>query len=90
MAFNANCIGRQCHELNKQLQDLHIDVALFSETRLKPHGRFHIQNYHFYRIDREPERKAGTAVAVRKGIPRMHVDLTSPRFCRSDRSLHTY
>jgi hypothetical protein len=42
---------------------------LFSETHLKP------QNYHFYRIDREPERKSGTAVAVRKGIPNMHVDL---------------
>jgi hypothetical protein len=32
LAFNANGIGRQCHELSKQLQDLSIDVALFSET----------------------------------------------------------
>jgi hypothetical protein len=54
---------------------LHIDVALFSETHLKPHERFHIQNYHFYRIDRHPGRKDGTAVAVRKGIPHSHVDL---------------
>jgi hypothetical protein len=44
----------------------YIDVALFSELRLKPLDRFHIQNYHFCRIDREPERKGGTAVAVRK------------------------
>jgi hypothetical protein len=75
IALNANGIARQRHELSKQLQDLHIDVALFSETHLKPHDRFHIQNYHFYRIDRDPKRKGGTAVAVRKGIPHMNVGL---------------
>jgi hypothetical protein len=37
--------------------------------------RFFIQNYHFYRIDRFPGKKGGTAVAVRKGIPHNHVDL---------------
>jgi hypothetical protein len=57
------------------MQDLHIDVVLFSETHLKPHERFHIQNYHFYRIDHHQGRKGGTAVAVRKGIPHSHVDL---------------
>jgi hypothetical protein len=50
-------------------------VALFSETHLKPHERFYISNYHFYRIDRHPEIKGGTAVAVRKGISHKHVDL---------------
>jgi hypothetical protein len=40
IAFNANGILRQRYELSKQLQDLHIDVALFSETNLKPHERF--------------------------------------------------
>jgi hypothetical protein len=69
IAFNGNGILRQRYELSKQLQDLHIDVALFSETHLKPHERFYIQNYHFYRIDRHPGRKGGTAVAVRKDIP---------------------
>jgi hypothetical protein len=73
--FNANGILRQCYELNKQLQDLHIDVALFSETHLKPHERFSFQNYHFYRNDCQPGRKGGTAVAVKKGIPHNHVDL---------------
>jgi hypothetical protein len=29
LTFNAN-------ELSKQLQDIHIDIALFSETHLKP------------------------------------------------------
>jgi hypothetical protein len=36
IAFNVNNIWRQRYEINKQLQDSHIDVALFSETHLKP------------------------------------------------------
>jgi hypothetical protein len=34
IALIANDIARQRYELSKQLQDLHIDVALFSETHL--------------------------------------------------------
>jgi hypothetical protein len=45
--FNANDIGRQRHELSKQLQELHVDVVLFSETHLKTHERFSIPDYHF-------------------------------------------
>jgi hypothetical protein len=73
IVFNANGIGRQRYELHEQ--DLHIDVALLSETHLKPHERFSIPNYNFYFTDRHPGMKGGTAVAVRKGIPHSHVDL---------------
>jgi hypothetical protein len=65
IAFNANGIGRQRYELSKELEDLHLDMALFSETHLKPCERFFIPNYHFYWIDRYPGRKGGTAIAVR-------------------------
>jgi hypothetical protein len=75
IAFNANGILRQWYELSKQLQELHIDVALFSETHLKPHERFYIPNYHFYRTERHPGRKGGTEVGVRKNIPHKHLDL---------------
>jgi hypothetical protein len=75
IALNANGIWRQCYELSKQLQELHIDVPLLSETHLKPHERYYIPNYHFYHTDCFPGRKGGTAVAVRKGIPHNHVDL---------------
>jgi hypothetical protein len=51
-------------------------VALFSETHLKPHERFFIPNYQFYRTDRHPGRKGVTAIAVKKGIPHNHVDLS--------------
>jgi hypothetical protein len=75
IAFNANGTGRQRYELSKELEDLHLDVALFSETHLKPHERFFIPNYHLYQIDRYSGRKGGTAVIVGKGIPHNHVDL---------------
>jgi hypothetical protein len=48
IAFDANGIWSQRYELSKQLQDLHIDVAVLSETHLKPHGRLYIvQNEEF-------------------------------------------
>jgi hypothetical protein len=65
IAFNANGIGRQRYDLNKQLQDSNIDVDLFSETYLKPHERFFITNYYVRRMGQYPGRKCGTAVAVR-------------------------
>jgi hypothetical protein len=75
IAFDANDIMKQRYELSKQLEDLHVDVALFSETHLKPHERFFISNYHFYRTDRHPGRKGVTAVSVRRGVPHNYVHL---------------
>jgi hypothetical protein len=46
IVLNASAIARQCYELSKQLQELHIDMALLSEIRLKHHERFSIPNYH--------------------------------------------
>jgi hypothetical protein len=54
------------YELSKQLQDIHIDVAVLSETHLKPHERFFIPNYHSHRTDRFPGEK---------GVPHSLVDL---------------
>jgi hypothetical protein len=76
VAFNANGTGRQAYELRKQLQDLKIDVALFTETHRKPHTRFYIPDYRIYRNDHLDGNKGGTAVAVKKGIPHTHVDLS--------------
>jgi hypothetical protein len=39
IAFNENDIWRRWYELGKQLQDLHIEVALLSETHLTLHVR---------------------------------------------------
>jgi hypothetical protein len=51
IAFNVNGIGKQRYEVGKQLQDLHIDAALLSQTHLKPREMF-IPHYHFYWTDR--------------------------------------
>jgi hypothetical protein len=75
VTFNANGIARQRYELSTQMQDLYTDVALLSETHLETHERFFIRNCYFYRTDRYPGRKGGTAVAVREGIPHNHADL---------------
>jgi hypothetical protein len=47
-------------------EDLHIDVALLSETHLTPHKRYFIPNCYFHRTDSFPGRK---------DIPHNHVDL---------------
>jgi hypothetical protein len=75
LAFNANGIERHPYDLSKQLQGLHTDVALLSETHLKPHEKFFISKYHIYRADHFLGRKGGTAIAVRKGIPHNNLDL---------------
>jgi hypothetical protein len=49
-------------------------VALLSETHPKPHERFSIRNYHFYRNDRHAGIKGGTAIAVKNGVPHRYVD----------------
>jgi exonuclease III len=75
VAFNTNGIIRRRYELCKQLQARRIDVALLSETHLKPHERFTIKNYHFYRNYHHPGLKGGTAIAVKRGVPHRYVDL---------------
>jgi hypothetical protein len=48
---------------------------LLSETHLKFYEQFFIPIYLFYRNDRFPGKKGGTAAAVRIGIPHNHVHL---------------
>jgi hypothetical protein len=63
VAFNANGIGRQRCELSKQLQE-------------QRHERFYVPNYQAYRTNRFLSKKGRTAVAVKKGFPHSHVDLS--------------
>jgi hypothetical protein len=66
LTFNANVIGSQ-QELSKQLQELHTDVALLSETHLKPHQRLLLPKYHLYQTDHFPGRRGGIAIVVIEG-----------------------
>jgi hypothetical protein len=57
ITFYANGIWRRRYELSKQLQDLHIDVVVLSETHFKIRMMFFIPNQLFYRTERFPGRK---------------------------------
>jgi hypothetical protein len=47
VAYNPNGIARQRYGLSKQLQDLHVDAVLLSETHLKPNeGLFYSKLSH--------------------------------------------
>jgi hypothetical protein len=70
---HSNDIWRLCYELSKQVQGLHIDVALLSQTHLKSHERFFIPDYHIRRTASQGEKAA---------IPHNHVDL--PPFVSTD------
>jgi hypothetical protein len=61
IAFNANGIGRQAYKVRRQSQGLEIDLAVFSETHLKPHMRFYIPNSDIYWTDCQDGHKGGTA-----------------------------
>jgi hypothetical protein len=58
----------QAYVVRKHLQDIKIDVALFSETHLKSHMRFRIPYYDICRTDLDDGHKNETAVAIKKGI----------------------
>jgi hypothetical protein len=58
IAFNVNGIGKQRYEFSIQLQDLHRDATLISETILKYHEKLFTPYYHFYRTECYPREKA--------------------------------
>jgi hypothetical protein len=43
-----------------------IDVALLSQTHIKPQERYFTRNYRVYQTDCQPGFKGGTAIAVKK------------------------
>lgn len=64
-AFKANDPGSQAYKVRKQLQDLKIDMVLFSET-LKIHMKYCIPNYDIYWTDCEDSTKAELPSQLRK------------------------
>jgi hypothetical protein len=69
IAFNGNGVWRQRYELSKQLQGLHIDVALFSETHLKLHERFFFQIISFIEPTATRAEKAEQPLQLEKAFP---------------------
>jgi hypothetical protein len=69
IAFNANGIGRQRYELSKQLQDLHVDVALFSGTYLKLMRGFSVKITTFIKPTATRAEKAELPLQLEKAFP---------------------
>lgn len=72
--WNANGLINKLHEFRSYLFSEDIDIAVISETKLKPHLKFSTPNYYIYRKDR-PTRGGGVAILVKKNIP--HLPLPS-------------
>jgi hypothetical protein len=75
ITFNANGIEREHQELSRQLQKHYINMALLSETHLKPHKRFFIPNFHIYQTNCFPSLREELLLQSKKCIPHNHVDL---------------
>lgn len=73
--FNANGIKRQKLLFIQFLKDNRVDIALLSETFLKPNTAFKIPNYKILRNDRTEGRKGGTAIAIKSCLPFQKLDL---------------
>ena len=61
VAWNANSINPKLQEFKEFLARFKVDVALISETHLKPCHRANIANYSSYRNDRLTGRGGGMA-----------------------------
>jgi hypothetical protein len=83
MAFNANDIWMRRYELCKELQNLYRDVAVLSETHLKPHEGLLIPNYHFYRTSRFPGKRDSPQICRRSSMLYVrYVHLTKAKLIR--------
>jgi hypothetical protein len=69
IAFNVNDIARQRYGLGKQLEELLIDLALFSETHFKPHERVLLQIITFIRPTATRTEKVELPLQLGKAFP---------------------
>lgn len=66
--WNATSILHKKEEIEEFLERNKIDIALVTETWLKPEVKFKLKKYHVYRRDRISH-GGGVAILIKKGIP---------------------
>ena len=76
LTWNANGINNKKHEFREFLCREMVDVALLSETHLKPNLRANIPNYNCYRNDRMDGRGGGTAIYIKRTLD--HYPINNP------------
>jgi hypothetical protein len=69
MLWNANSIVPKKHEFFDFLIENDIQIALLSETYLKPGTSFYHSDFSCYRLDRVGRAKGGVAIVVHRSIP---------------------
>ena len=80
MAFNANGIRGQTHELETLLYERNVDIVLLNETHLKSKDKFRMQNYYIYRNNRTDGPMGGTAIGVKKDVGHRVVNIPNLQF----------
>lgn len=66
--WNAHSLANKKLELLQFFNEHHIDVAVLTETHLKPEVNFCLPDHSFVRLDRTTSAGGGVAIAVRKGL----------------------
>ena len=69
LAWNANGILSDLYEFKHFMTSYNFDIALISETHLKPCISLSLPNYRFYRKDRLHMRGGGVAIFIKQSIP---------------------
>lgn len=75
LSWNANSINNKKEEFVEAFRTHQIDVALVSETYLKPGKKLNLTNLAVYRNDRIGSQGGGTAIVVRRDLDHYEVDL---------------
>ena len=75
IAWNANGIPNKILEFRDFLAREKVDVALISETHLKPNRQVKVPNFDCYRTDRLNGRAGGTAIYIKNSIKHEEVVL---------------
>lgn len=68
MCWNAQSIQPKLIEICDFIQENEIDIAVFTETWLKPEMKLYIPNFTIHRQDRLDGERGGVAIAVSKQI----------------------
>ena len=75
IAWNANGLSNKLQEFREFVTRFQVDVALVSETHLKPSHRANVANFKCHRNDRLTGRGGGTAIYVKNNLDHYEVPL---------------
>lgn len=87
--WNAQGASSKQQELRAFLTENNVDVALLSETFLKPSHTYNIPNYSTFRTDRLQKHGGGTAILIKKDINHDILDIHTTNMETTSLRVHT-